>query len=121
MGVPFFLMTPFNEITRLRGLLSCFLSALKFQSWTIGTKATKRQKTQPLLQFTILLICKKKKKVKDFSEIIKITEKLSKKSVKTWILFLNNYYWIYFCVFWDKRWITLEHPFYRTVSNEYLY
>ena len=64
MGVPFFLMTPFNEITRLRGLLSCFLSALKFQSWTIGTKTTKRQKTQPLLHFTILLIWKKKKKSK---------------------------------------------------------
>ena len=62
MGVPFFLMTPFNEITRLRGLLSCFLSALKFQSWTIGTKTTKRQKTQPLLHFAILLIWKKKKK-----------------------------------------------------------
>ena len=27
MGVPFFLMNPFNETTRLRGLLLWFLSA----------------------------------------------------------------------------------------------
>ena len=119
IGVPFFLMTPFNETTRLRGLLSCFLSALQFQVWTIGIKAKKRQKTQPLLFFTIILVCKKK--VMDFSEIIKITKKLSIKTLKTWELFLNNYYWIYFLGFWDKRWITLEHPFYRTVSSEYLY
>ena len=39
MSVPFPLMTPFNETTRLSGLLSCFLSALQFQSWAIGTKA----------------------------------------------------------------------------------
>ena len=62
MGVPFFLMTPFNETIRLRELMSCFLSALEFQSWTIGTKAKKRQKTQPFLPFTIILTCKKKKK-----------------------------------------------------------
>ena len=62
-----------------------------------------------------------KKKVKDITEIIKITEKLSIKTLKTWELFLNNYYRIYFWGFWDKRWITLEHPFYRTVSSEYLY
>ena len=120
MGVPFYLVTPITETTRFRGLLSCFLSALQFQSWTIGTKAEKRQKTQPLLNFTIILI-RKKKKVKDITEIIKITEKLSIKTLKTWELFLNNYYRIYFWGFWDKRWITLEHPFYRTVSSEYLY
>ena len=62
MGISFFQMTPLSESTRLSGLLSCFLSALHFQSWTIGTKAKKRQKTQPLLHFTIILICKKKKK-----------------------------------------------------------
>ena len=118
MGVPFYLVTPITETTRLRGLLSCFLSALQFQSLTIGTKAEKRQKTQPLLHFTIILI--RKKKVKDISEIIKITEKLSIKTLKTWELFLNNYYRIYFWGFWDKRWITLEHLFYRTVSSEYL-
>ena len=120
MGVLFFLMTPFNKTSRLCGLLPCFLSALQFQSWTIGTKAKKRQKRQPLLHFTIILICKEKKKVKDFSEIIKINKKLSIKTLKTWALFLNNYYWIYFFGFWDKRWINLEHPFYRTVSSEYL-
>ena len=119
MGVPFYLVTPITETTRLRGLLSCFLSALQFQSWAIGTKAEKGQKTQPLLHFTIILI--RKKKVKDISEIIKITEKLSIKTLKTWELFLNNYYKIYFWGFWDKRWITLEHLFYRTVSSEYLY
>ena len=32
MDVPFFLMTPFNETIRLRELMSCFLSALEFQS-----------------------------------------------------------------------------------------
>ena len=61
-SVPFFLMTSLNETTRLPGLLSCFLSALQFQSSTIGTKAKKRQKTQPLLHFTIISICKKKEK-----------------------------------------------------------
>ena len=81
MGVPFYLVTPITETTRLRGLLSCFLSALQFQSLTIGTKAEKRQKIQPLLHFTITLI--RKKKVKDISEIIKITEKLSIKTLKT--------------------------------------
>ena len=122
MDVPFFPMTPFNETARLRGLLSCFLPALQFQSWTIGTKDKSRQKTLPLLHFTIILIWKrKKKKVKDFSEIIKITKKLSIKTLKTRYLFLNNYYWIYFFGFWNKRWITLEHPFYQTVSSEYLY
>ena len=56
MGVPFFLMTPFNETAHLPGLLPCSLSALQFQSWTIGTKATKRQRRQPLLHFIIILI-----------------------------------------------------------------
>ena len=124
MGVPFFLITSFNETTRLRGLLSCFLSALQFQSWTIGTKAKKRQKTQPLLHFTIKLICKKKKKKKisqglqwNYQNYLKIKHK----NFEDMRIILNNYYWIYFFGFWDKRWITLEHPFYRTVSSEYLY
>ena len=122
MGISFFKMTPLSESTRLSGLLSCFLSALHFQSWTMGTKAKKRQKTQPLLHFTIILICKKKKeKVNDFREIIKITKKLNIKTLKTWTLFLNNYSWIYLLRFWDKRWITMEHPFCRTISSECLY
>ena len=32
MGISFFQMTPLSESTRLSGLLSCFLSALHFQS-----------------------------------------------------------------------------------------
>ena len=120
MGVPFYLVTPITETTRLRGLLSCFLSALQFQSWTIGTKAEKRQKNTTIIKL-YHYINPQKKKVKDITEIIKITEKLSIKTLKTWELFLNNYYRIYFWGFWDKRWITLEHPFYRTVSSEYLY
>ena len=44
----------------------------------------------------------KKIKIKDFSEVIKITKKLSEKTFKTWKLFLNIYYWIYFFEFWDR-------------------
>ena len=86
MSVPFPLMTPFNETTCLSGLLSCFLSALQFQSWAIGAKAKKRQKRQPLLHF--ILICKKK--VKGFSEIIKINKKINKKKRSRH----KNYSWI---------------------------
>ena len=91
MGVPFFLMDPFSETKRLRGLLSCSLSALQFQSWTIGAKV--ENATIIILYHYINL---QKKRVKDFSKIIKITEKLSIKSLKTWELSLNDYYWIYF-------------------------
>ena len=84
MGITFFLMIPFNETTGLHGLVSCSLSALQFQSRTISTKAKKWQKTQSLLHFTSIIIRKEKKKtVKYFSKIIKITETLSIKTLKT--------------------------------------
>ena len=104
MSVPFFLMTPFNEPTRLRGLLSCFLSALQFQSWAIGTKAKRTAEKTTIITLYIILQKKKnnKIKIKDFSEVIKITKKLSEKTFKTWKLFLNIYYWIYFFEFWDR-------------------
>ena len=72
-------------------------------------KSQKRQKRQPLLHF--ILICKKK--VKGFSEIIKINKKINKKKRSRH----KNYSWIIIIEYTfldseiDKQWITVEHPF----------
>ena len=73
MGVPFFLMNPFNETTRLRGLLLWFLSALQF--YLQKDKYKSQKSTENAIIFTLchyINLQKKKKKSRTSVELPKL-------------------------------------------------
>ena len=88
MDVHYFLMISFNETTRNMDFCHALYLICSFK---VERQAQKQKKAENTT-YHYSNLQKKKKKVNDFSEIIKITEKLRINPFKKREPFLNNYY-----------------------------